>query len=303
MAAWKEKVGWVEGGSGEKKEKKVGMRAWGDDDAPEVSPESLEEENPDAALPLGLQLGARLDIRYAVENDVKARGKASDSNWYKVNGRNAGKESQLGERAPLLTDRRKYGRYAEGAEEEYVGEARRQRRRSRSPGRRNGGEGGRRGGPTADDLDKELEMMRNGEEPPARTYPDRERGGRRDGERNGFGDRERRDGGGRGGYGGRRENHGRREERGRGGGRGGGAGRGGERKPRTNQEDLDAGELSDTYACLVWSMLILVICDFTRIDRIPSTTMKSTIYFPTLPPNKNYNLLILAVSDLYAHHP
>lgn len=115
----------------------------------------------DADLPEGLRPGARLDIRYAMEADVKARTKASESQWYAKHGRGAGKE-----RASLLTDKRKYGRYADTPDPEDEDRDRRRgngqgrRRRSASPGRRDGRRGGR---PTAEDLDKELETFRSGE--------------------------------------------------------------------------------------------------------------------------------------------
>jgi len=125
-----------------------------------VVAKSLNDRD-DSELPEGLRPGARLDIRYAMEADVKARTKASESQWYAKHGRGAGKE-----RVPLLTDRSKYGRYAEASESPSEGRDRYssgnsgRRRRSASPGRRDQRRGGR---PTAEDLDKELEMFRSGD--------------------------------------------------------------------------------------------------------------------------------------------
>jgi hypothetical protein len=124
-----------------------------------VVAKSLEDRD-DSELPEGLRPGARLDIRYAMEADVKARTKASESQWYAKHGRGAGKE-----RVPLLTDRAKYGRYADapepttGGREQRVNGGQGRRRRSASPGRRGNG-GGRR---TAEDLDRELDMFRSGD--------------------------------------------------------------------------------------------------------------------------------------------
>jgi hypothetical protein len=122
-----------------------------------VVAKSLNDRD-DFELPEGLRPGARLDIRYAMEADVKARTKASESQWYAKHGRGAGKE-----RVPLLTDRSKYGRYAEASPElqdrRSSGNSGR-RRRSASPGRRDQRRGGR---PTAEDLDKELDMFRSGD--------------------------------------------------------------------------------------------------------------------------------------------
>lgn len=189
-----------------------------------AQPANEEEE----LLPMGLRPGARLDIRYAIESDIQARGKASDSTWYSVQGRRAGKESQP-ERwtgasrsgSGLLTDKKKYGRYAEEPEPEpvrerngYGGRDRRGREggrdRSRSPAKR----GGRQ---SAVDLDRELDMIRNGEQ-----IPDQSRNGDR-----GHGRYDRDDRAQRNSRGGRRE----------------GNGGGGERRGQVNQNDLDAGKL------------------------------------------------------------
>lgn len=130
----------------------------------------------EADLPEGLRPGARLDIRYAMEADVKARTKASESQWYAKHGRGAGKE-----RVPLLTDKRKYGRYADTPDPQDEerdqrrggGNGQARRRRSASPGRRDNRRGGR---PTAEDLDKELDTFRSGE--PAESRRDEGRDNR-----------------------------------------------------------------------------------------------------------------------------
>ena len=143
-----------------------------------------KEERDDADLPEGLRPGARLDIRYAMEADVKARTKASESQWYAKHGRGAGKE-----RANLLTDKRKYGRYADVPDPQDEGRDRDRRRgggdtdvhgrrrRSASPGRREERRGGR---PTVEDLDKELDMFRSGEPAESRREGREQRGGERD---------------------------------------------------------------------------------------------------------------------------
>jgi hypothetical protein len=105
----------------------------------------------DEDLPEGLREGARLDIRYAMESDVKARTAAKDSQWYKKHGRAAGK----GVNAAREQRHTPYGR-----------------RRSASPGSRNGngqssdrrerGSTGRRPVRTQNDLDAELDAMRSG---------------------------------------------------------------------------------------------------------------------------------------------
>lgn len=132
-------------------------------DDPEIEhpPPSAE-----SLLPEGLHLEARLDIRYAVESDVKSRTRAKDSKWYAVHGKYAGKQGAQRPLDHMLTDRRKYGRYAEGSVDDGWGgrEARRgdggggRRRRSASPSRRP-----RRHRQTADDLDRELDAFQNGE--------------------------------------------------------------------------------------------------------------------------------------------
>lgn len=91
----------------------------------------------DEDLPVGLREGARLDIRYTMESDVKARTAAKDSEWYKKHGRTAGKGIGNG-----LSGSRHAGR-----------------RRSASPGAR-GEQGTRR--PRVEDLDAELDAMRSG---------------------------------------------------------------------------------------------------------------------------------------------
>lgn len=93
----------------------------------------------DEDLPVGLREGARLDIRYAMESDVKARTAAKDSEWYKKHGRTAGKGIN-----PLSGSRHAP-----------------RRRRSASPGA-GAGEGTRRPRRTQEDLDAELDAMRSG---------------------------------------------------------------------------------------------------------------------------------------------
>ncbi|KAJ9121589.1 hypothetical protein QFC22_002208 [Naganishia vaughanmartiniae] len=105
----------------------------------------------DEDLPEGLREGARLDIRYAMESDVKARTAAKDSQWYKKHGRAAGK----GANAAREQRHSPHGR-----------------RRSASPGSRNNngqsgdrrerGGSGRRPVRTQNDLDAELDAMRSG---------------------------------------------------------------------------------------------------------------------------------------------
>lgn len=53
-----------------------------------LAPVQQEDED----LPPGLRPYARMDVRFAMESDVKSRGKASESKWYATNGRGAGKE-------------------------------------------------------------------------------------------------------------------------------------------------------------------------------------------------------------------
>lgn len=103
----------------------------------------------DEDLPEGLREGARLDIRYAMESDVKARTAAKDSEWYKKHGRTAGKG------ANALSGSR-HGPGSNG-----------RRRRSASPGsrhgdREDGGAGARRPRRTQEDLDAELDALRDG---------------------------------------------------------------------------------------------------------------------------------------------
>jgi hypothetical protein len=160
-------------------------------------------EDDDENLPEGLRPGARLDIRYAMESDIKAKTKASESEWYKKHGRWAGKErGGIVPEASLLTDKRKYGRYADDEPEE--DRPRRERNRSASPRRRNEPRRGT-GKRTAQDLDKELDMFLAGDavEEPVRRTEDRERPRRAEGG-------QRREGGG--------------------------------RRPQAKQEDLDAGQ-------------------------------------------------------------
>ena len=103
----------------------------------------------DEDLPEGLREGARLDIRYAMESDVKARTAAKDSEWYKKHGRTAGKGVNA------LSGSR-HGPGSSG-----------RRRRSASPGSRHGDRDDGRGGTrrprrTQVDLDAELDAMRDG---------------------------------------------------------------------------------------------------------------------------------------------
>lgn len=85
----------------------------------------------DDSLPEGLRPGARMDIRYAVESDQKARTKAKDSQWYAKYGRRAGKE---------------------GAPERTRGSGRRNRSQSPTRSRRS----------AQMDLDRELDEIRSG---------------------------------------------------------------------------------------------------------------------------------------------
>lgn len=85
----------------------------------------------DGSIPEGLRPGARMDVRYAVESDQKARTKAKDSQWYAKYGRRAGKE---------------------GAPERTRGSGR--RNRSRSPARSRQS--------AQMDLDRELDDIRAG---------------------------------------------------------------------------------------------------------------------------------------------
>ncbi|GHJ87928.1 hypothetical protein NliqN6_4330 [Naganishia liquefaciens] len=127
----------------------------------------------DEDLPEGLREGARLDIRYAMESDVKARTAAKDSEWYKKHGRTAGKGVNA------LSGSR-HGPGASG-----------RRRRSASPGSRYNDRGDERGATrssrrTQEYLDAELDAMRDGKyvAPEHRTKDDeRRQGGRGDGRR------------------------------------------------------------------------------------------------------------------------
>jgi hypothetical protein len=127
----------------------------------------------DEDLPEGLREGARLDIRYAVESDVKARTAAKDSEWYRKHGRTAGKG----------VDALSSSRHGPGSNG--------RRRRSASPTSRHGGRDDPRGGTrgsrlTQEDLDAELDAMRDGSDVAPRRRENetgRRQGGGRDGRR------------------------------------------------------------------------------------------------------------------------
>jgi len=179
--------------------------------------------SPALAADLGVELkdgidpNARVAIRYATEADKQLRQQAKQSDWYKRNGRTAGKETASQTRSFPGRDREE--RYTFSGREEASGGkefGRRIGRERRGPYDRNERRGGRR---DQSDLDRELDGMvsrRMGHE--GGEDVDMDTGG--DGDE--FG-RERRRGGGR-----------------RGGGRGGG--RGGRREHR-GVEDLDKGKL------------------------------------------------------------
>lgn len=156
---------------------------------PAAVPVGLEEE-----VKEGIDPNARIAIRYATEADKQLRQQAKQSDWYKRNGRTAGKETASQTRSfPGRGD----DRYTFSGREESGG--------GREFGKRIGRE---RKGPydrparrDQSDLDRELDGMvsrRRGQD--GGEDVDMETGG------DGFGRERRREGGrGRGGRGGRRE--------------------------------------------------------------------------------------------------
>jgi len=162
--------------------------------SPAAGPVGLEEELKD-----GIDPNARIAIRYATEADKQLRQQAKQSDWYKRNGRTAGKETASQTRSfPSRGGDERYsfsGREETGGGREF---ARRIGRERRGPYDRE-----QRGGRNQSDLDKELDGMVQ-----RRLGQDTEGG---DVDMEGAGDefgRERRRGGGgrgRGGRGGRRE--------------------------------------------------------------------------------------------------
>ncbi len=95
-------------------------------------------DNDSDDVPEGLRPGARLDIRWAVEDDVKSKTKAKDSEWYRRYGRDAGK---VVDKAEVLEDV-----YSFTGERERGGDERRRRRdrdERRDNGRERRGENGR----------------------------------------------------------------------------------------------------------------------------------------------------------------
>jgi hypothetical protein len=165
----------------------------------------------------GIDPNARIAIRYATQADKQLRQQAKQSDWYKRNGRTAGKETASQTRSFPGRDREDKYTFS-GREESSGGRefAKRIGRERKGPYDRNERRGGRR---DQSDLDRELDGMvsrRAGQE--GGEDVDMDMGGDELG-------RERRyDGGGRRG------------------GRGGGGGRGGRREHR-NVEDLDKGKL------------------------------------------------------------
>lgn len=163
--------------------------------SPAVAPVGVEEEVTD-----GIDPNARIAIRYATEADKELRQQAKQSDWYKRNGRTAGKETASQTRSfPSRGGNDGYsfsGREETGGGREF---ARRIGRERRGPYDRE-----QRSGRNQNDLDKELDGMvqrRLGQDQVGGDDVDMDRGGDE------FGRERRRTGGGRGrgGRGGRRE--------------------------------------------------------------------------------------------------
>jgi hypothetical protein len=150
-----------------------------------------KEGGDDWNLAEGVDPNARVGIRFGLDGDMDLRGNAKTSDWYRRNGRHAGKEVAAG--------RRSVGGYGErdeglswkttagnGEGKEFA------KRLGRAPGpydRRERGNDGRRGkGRTTEDLDRELEGIRGGGvglDGDVEMGSDERAGGRRRGERGG----------------------------------------------------------------------------------------------------------------------
>jgi len=112
----------------------------------------------------GVDPNARVGVRFGLEGDMELRGSAKGSDWYRRNGRHAGKEVATGRRS--LGDEREEGLSWKGASGSGEGRdfAKRLGRAVGPYERREGRGDGRRGGKgkTMEDLDKELEGIRAG---------------------------------------------------------------------------------------------------------------------------------------------
>lgn len=141
-----------------------------------IDPNAGVSRSTDMALPDELDLHARVTVRFAVEDDVEIRQKASQSEWYARNGRKAGKE-RLEDKRFNPYDRPNKGVW-EGSEDAagYTAEGGEGRDLSRRIGRGRGdrrgrgrAEGADRGTRAVNDLDRELERIQGGAEPTSRS--------------------------------------------------------------------------------------------------------------------------------------
>lgn len=116
----------------------------------------------------GVDPNARIAVRFGLEGDKGLRGEAKQSQWYKRHGRSAGKETSSSKREIYTREEQlSFSGRGDGEGREFAKRLGKNRER-RGPydrereGGRGGGGGGGRGGRTAEDLDRELENMRNG---------------------------------------------------------------------------------------------------------------------------------------------